>query len=154
MFDELRQDFEDVKSNLIKEARKYGEGEDAQPIDVLVHIYKFAKEFNDALRNIVLHERINKKKLKRLAETKGVKSVKINLEHAKKPLKSSFKTLAQLNQEIETTKENSKESFHKSFKNRVKPLEGDDEADEDKVSSKFYSTNAGGDTLASNDLMK
>jgi hypothetical protein len=154
IFGELRKDFEEVKSNLIKEAQKYGEGDDAQPIDIIVHIYKFAKEFNDALKNIVLHERINKKKLKLFAETKGIKKVKIELEHTKKPRKSSFKTLAQLNKEIETASENTKESFHKSFKSMVKPLDGDNEAEEDRLSLKFYSNNAGGETNASNYLNK
>jgi len=104
IFNDLLKDFEEVRSNLITEGKKYGGNEDVGAIEVIEHIYKFAKEFNDALRNMVLQERINKKKLKYVVNTKGVKNVKINLDNnAEKPRKSSFKTLAQINQEIESS---------------------------------------------------
>lgn len=53
MFTDLNEDFLETKQNLIKEAQKYGEDEDVKPTDILVHIYNFGKEFNEALKNMV-----------------------------------------------------------------------------------------------------
>lgn len=53
MFTDLNEDFVEVKQNLIKEAQKYGEDEDVKPTDILVHIYNFGREFNEALKNMV-----------------------------------------------------------------------------------------------------
>jgi hypothetical protein len=53
MFQDLSNDFSDVKLNLAKETKKYGEDEDTKPIDFIKHIYTFGKDFNDAIKNMV-----------------------------------------------------------------------------------------------------
>ena len=118
MFSLLTQDFKDTKTELISEAKLYGENEETTIIEFVQHIYKFGRDFNAALKTMVLQERIRKQKHKRLQNFKGVKSVQIDLKVAQVPIKSTFKTLAQLNTDKE---EVSKRSRLQSFTKKMQP---------------------------------
>ncbi|CAI2377211.1 unnamed protein product [Moneuplotes crassus] len=87
IFDELDQDFKTCKECLIKESKKYGEADDAPPIDIIKHLYQFGKDFNDTIKHMVAKDRMRKKKLKK---NKKVKKIDIDLAKTKKS--KNFKT--------------------------------------------------------------
>lgn len=107
MFVQLDLDFTEVKKNLLAEAKLYGENEETTIIEFIDHIYKFGREFNGALKTLVLQERIRKQKQKRVDNLKSVKTLKVDIKSAQMPIKSSFKTLAQLNEEKKKEKRSS-----------------------------------------------
>ena len=122
MFVQLDIDFNQVKKNLLQEAKLFGENDEATIIEFIDHIYKFGKEFNAALKTLVLQERIRKQKQKRIDNLRTVKTLKVDIKSAQMPIKSSFKTLAQLNEEKKDKKRssiNKKPNFDKQDFNVV-----------------------------------
>lgn len=84
----------------------------------------------------MLQDRISKKKIIKKAEIKDVKTVKIDLDKLNKPLKSNFKTLAQLNEERNNFKNSRFQSFNKLNKKTL--IDNDEDFDSERhVPAKF-----------------
>ena len=54
MFTDLNNDFTDVQNNLKSEGKKFGEDDDMKIVEFVDCIYKFGKEFNEALKTMVI----------------------------------------------------------------------------------------------------
>ena len=77
IFTELSNDFSEVQENLKVEGKKFGEDDDIKLIEFIDNIFKFGKEFNEALKTMVFLNKLtylgNSRKNKQKEAKEGYK---------------------------------------------------------------------------------